>query len=136
MIIEIINNTLGFFFENDVKNRSDLKIFNCKLNYNDYIHNYNYTNPLFTAYILRFGKGSTPKMAANYFYSYFILQYISCYCNIALFIESLWFLWHATCTHCVPIFLFELLRCFLLEFPFVCHACDHSFLLQVSIFLI
>jgi hypothetical protein len=65
LIIEIINNTLGFFFENDVKNRSDLKIFNCKLNYNDYIHNYSYTNPLFTTYNLRFGKGSTPKMAAR-----------------------------------------------------------------------
>ena len=87
--IETINNTLGFFFENNVKYRSDLKIFNCKLNYNDYIHNYNYTNPVFTAYNLRFGKGSTPKMAAcmrkanslcaitlNYFYSYFILQHI------------------------------------------------------------
>jgi hypothetical protein len=47
-----------------VKNRIDLKIFNSKLTYNDYIHNYNYTNPLFTAYNLTFGKGSTPKMAA------------------------------------------------------------------------
>jgi hypothetical protein len=34
-------------------------IFNCKLTYN-----YGYTNPLFTAYNHRFGKGSTPKMAA------------------------------------------------------------------------
>ena len=40
------------------------QIFNCKLTYIDYIHNYSYTNPLFTAYNLRFGKGSTPKMAA------------------------------------------------------------------------
>ena len=29
---------------------------------NDYTHNHGYTNPLFTAYILRFGKGSTPKI--------------------------------------------------------------------------
>jgi hypothetical protein len=117
LIIEIINNTLGFFFENDVKNRIDLKIFNCKLNYNDYIHNYNYTNPLFTAYNLRFGKGSTPKMAAwerlirsvqQPYIIFIVILYcntdISCYCNIALFIQSLWFLWHATCPHCVPIF--------------------------------
>ena len=59
---------LGYFFENDVKNLSDVKtffqIFNCKLTYNDYTHNYSYTNPLFTAYNLRFGKGATPKMAA------------------------------------------------------------------------
>jgi hypothetical protein len=51
-----------------VKNVSDVKtffqIFNCKLYYNDYTHYYSYTNPLFTAYNLRFGKGSTPKMAA------------------------------------------------------------------------
>ena len=39
------------------------QIFNCKLTYNDYTHNYSYTNPLYTAYNLRFGKGSTPKMA-------------------------------------------------------------------------
>jgi hypothetical protein len=40
----------GYFFENDVKNLSDVKtffqIFNCKLNYNGYAHNYGYTNPL------------------------------------------------------------------------------------------
>jgi hypothetical protein len=37
LIIEIVNSTLGYFFENDVKNGSDLKtffkIFNCKLTY-------------------------------------------------------------------------------------------------------
>jgi hypothetical protein len=59
---------LGVLFENDVKNLSDVKtffqIFNCKLTYNDCTHNYSYTNPLFTAHNLRFGKGSTPKMFA------------------------------------------------------------------------
>jgi hypothetical protein len=56
----------GVIFENDVKNLSDVKTFFFKyLTYNDYTHNYSYTNPLFTANNpLRFGKGSTPNMAA------------------------------------------------------------------------
>jgi hypothetical protein len=63
---KLIRHFWGTFFKNDVKNLSDrcqniFQIFNCELTYNDYTHNYSYTNPLFTPYNLRFGKGSPPK---------------------------------------------------------------------------
>jgi hypothetical protein len=45
-----------------MRTRVDI-IFNCKLTYNDYTHNYSYINPLFTACNLKFGKGSFSKMA-------------------------------------------------------------------------
>jgi hypothetical protein len=53
---------LLFWKQCDVK--TFFQIFNYKLTYNDYTHNYSYTNPLFTTYNLRFGKGThTPRMA-------------------------------------------------------------------------